>query len=100
MKSVNSQKKKINLQTSSPGMENSDLSLHDSPLMTCLRCDGLLVKELCMDIHDGTGENGFWALRCFQCGEILDPLILQHRLTPSPPVISGRSRQRAPVALS
>lgn len=100
MKAVNSQKKQVNLQTSSPGMKNSGLTLHESPLMTCLRCDGLLVKEFCMDIHDGTGENGFWALRCLQCGEILDPLILQHRLTPSPPVLSGRSRQRAPVALS
>jgi transcription elongation factor Elf1 len=67
---------------------------------TCLRCKGLLVREFCMDINDGTGENGFWALRCLQCGELLDPLILEHRVSKSHPVLTGRSRQRSPVALS
>jgi len=71
----------------------------DSP-STCQRCQGLLVREYCSDILDGTGENGFWAIRCLQCGELLDPLILHHRTSRSQPVISGRSRQQLPVALS
>ena len=66
----------------------------------CPRCQGLFVQEFCMDIHDGTGENGFWALRCLQCGELLDPLILQHRTSEPQPVLEGRSRQKSPLALS
>ena len=68
--------------------------------LTCQRCQGLLVREFCSDIQDGTGENGFWALRCLQCGEVLDPLILQHRTSKPQPVLEGRSRQKSPVALS
>lgn len=75
------------------------ISHHETSLI-CPRCEGLFVQEFCMDIHDGTGENGFWALRCLQCGELLDPLILQHRTSESPPVLEGRSRQKSPLALS
>ena len=73
--------------------------LPDASLL-CPRCEGLFVQEFCMDIQDGTGENGFWALRCLQCGELLDPLILQHRTLEPHPVLEGRSRQKSPVALS
>lgn len=68
--------------------------------LTCPRCQGLFVRVFCRDIYDGTGENGFWALRCLQCGELLDPLILQHRNTTSQAVQRGRTRQQSPMALS
>lgn len=80
---------------SNPGILDS----LDSPL-NCQRCQGLLVREFCMDIHDGTGENGFWAARCLQCGELLDPLILHHRTSRPEAALAGRSRQQLPVALS
>jgi len=52
----------------------------DSPF-TCHRCQGLFVRVFCMDMYDSSCENGFWALRCLQCGELLDPLILQNRIS-------------------
>jgi transcription elongation factor Elf1 len=67
---------------------------------TCPRCQGLFVRVFCMDMYDGTGENGFWALRCLQCGELLDPLILQHRISKPQLVQTKRPRQQSPMALS
>lgn len=66
----------------------------------CPRCQGLFVKEFCQDIHDGTGVGGFWACRCLQCGEVLDPLIARHRISRPQPVLTGRPRQRPPLSLS
>lgn len=45
----------------------------------CSRCGGLLVAEECVDHLDDTGRLRFQALRCVQCGELVDPLILRHR---------------------
>ena len=36
----------------------------------CLRCRGLMVIEPCFD---------FLAWRCVQCGDVIDPVILQNR---------------------
>ena len=46
---------------------------------TCARCGGLMVGEFCMDLLNGTGELEFLASRCVQCGEVVDPVILQNR---------------------
>ena len=73
---------------------------HLNSPFTCHRCQGLFVRVFCMDIYDSTGENGFWALRCLQCGELLDPLILQNRISNPQSVLKGRSRQQSPKALT
>ena len=39
----------------------------------CPRCGGLMVAEWCEDLSD------YCAQRCVQCGEIVDPVILQNR---------------------
>ncbi|MEO8340670.1 MAG: hypothetical protein ABI604_13290 [Nitrospirota bacterium] len=39
----------------------------------CPRCNGLMVAEWCEDLSD------YRAQRCVQCGEIVDPVILQNR---------------------
>ena len=70
----------------------------DSPF-TCHRCEGLFVRVFCMDIYYSTGENGFWALRCLQCGELFDPLILKNRTANPESVLTGRSRQQFPLTL-
>lgn len=36
----------------------------------CLRCSGFMVLEPCFD---------FLAWRCVQCGDVIDPVILQNR---------------------
>lgn len=46
----------------------------------CRRCDGLMVHEHCSDLFDDTGKMDFPALRCIQCGEVVDPVILLNRL--------------------
>lgn len=66
----------------------------------CPRCQGLFDRVFCMDIYDATGENGFWALRCLQCGELLDPLIFLHRISKPRLVQPKRPRQQSPLALS
>ena len=39
----------------------------------CPRCNGLMVAEWCEDLSDYTGQ------RCVQCGELIDPVIMQNR---------------------
>jgi len=39
----------------------------------CPRCSGLMVSEWYQDLSD------YRAQRCVQCGEIVDPVILQNR---------------------
>lgn len=46
----------------------------------CKRCDGLMVHEHCSDLFDDTGKMAFPALRCVQCGEVVDAIILLNRL--------------------
>ena len=40
----------------------------------CPRCSGLMVAEWCQDLSDHSAQ------RCVQCGEVIDPVILQNRL--------------------
>ena len=37
----------------------------------CPRCSGLMVAEWCQDLSDHSAQ------RCVQCGEVIDPVILQ-----------------------
>ena len=39
----------------------------------CPRCSGLMVAEWCEDLSN------YRAQRCLQCGEVIDPVILQNR---------------------
>ena len=45
----------------------------------CWRCGGLMVTEQCFDLLSDSGYLDFLARRCVQCGELIDPVILQHR---------------------
>ena len=45
----------------------------------CVRCGGLMVTEQCFDFLSDNGHLDFLAQRCVQCGELIDPVILQHR---------------------
>jgi len=45
----------------------------------CHRCGGLMVREFCTDLLSSTGELDFVSCRCVQCGEVVDPVILQNR---------------------
>jgi hypothetical protein len=40
----------------------------------CPRCGGLMVAEWCQDLSDYSAQQ-----RCVQCGELIDPVILENR---------------------
>ena len=46
---------------------------------SCMRCSGRLAPEMCIDLESDSGCCTFWALRCLQCGDILDETILRNR---------------------
>jgi RNase P subunit RPR2 len=45
----------------------------------CVRCGGLLVSHICMDVRNSGSELDIAALRCVQCGDIVDSVILRNR---------------------
>lgn len=63
-------------------------------MMCCQRCNGCMIRDSFVDLKDDTGRIGFEAWRCLNCGEVIDPLVLTHRMeTPSAPY-RGRTRDR------
>jgi hypothetical protein len=47
--------------------------------MECERCGGFLVDERCMDVGEGGSGSWFWGIRCVQCGDVVDEIILRNR---------------------
>lgn len=45
----------------------------------CSRCAGLMVLEESFHTTVGATRAEFLVRRCVQCGEVIDPMILQHR---------------------
>lgn len=45
----------------------------------CMRCNGYLQHEMCIDLESDDGSSICWVLRCLQCGDIVDETILRHR---------------------
>jgi hypothetical protein len=45
----------------------------------CSRCMGLMIVEGAFDSIVGAGHADFLVRRCVQCGEVVDPVILQNR---------------------
>jgi hypothetical protein len=64
--------------------------LHDQD--SCSRWGGLLVREVCMDLFNPTGELEVFARRCVQCGVIVDPVILANRALVSVPHLPSASK--------
>lgn len=54
--------------------------------MNCPRCRGLMLRDESLDLADETGQYRFPAWRCVICGEVLDPLIAEHRRSPLEPM--------------
>ncbi len=46
-----------------------------------------MVTEYYLDLEDDTGQIGIAGLRCTSCGEVIDPVILQNRLDPTPSLL-------------
>ena len=48
--------------------------------MHCTRCDGLMVTDNLIDIKESSIPMWMKGWRCVSCGNIVDPLIQQHRM--------------------
>ena len=59
---------------------------------TCPRCQGFMAPESCFNLNYDAGEMEILAWRCLQCGELIDPVILQNR--ENPPPVDGRRKPR------
>ena len=64
--------------------DNRPPSTSQADEVICMRCGGLMVTEYYLDLQDDTGQIGITGLRCTSCGEVIDSVILQNRLNPSP----------------
>lgn len=48
--------------------------------MQCARCDGLMVADNLIDLMESSIPMWMKGWRCMSCGNIVDPLIQQHRM--------------------
>ena len=75
-----------------------------SAQQSCLRCSGYMTHELCTDLDSDSGYSTFWAMRCVQCGNIVDAAILRNRSLPNSEILcdaaasSTNGRHRALAA--
>lgn len=51
----------------------------DAEASPCVRCGGFLVSNHCLDLESSWGDRWCRTLRCVQCGELIDPVILHNR---------------------
>jgi hypothetical protein len=56
--------------------KNQSLKKKTADIMRCFRCNGRMVFEKFYDVN-----NVFYGWHCVICGEIVDPVILLHRLS-------------------
>ena len=48
--------------------------------MHCTRCDGLMVTDSLIDLLESSVPMWMKGWRCVSCGNIIDPLIMKHRM--------------------
>ncbi len=65
--------------------------------MRCARCQGFMMSQTYEDLEDDTSQMSISAWRCFNCGEVVDSLILKHRLSRPTPIV-GRARLNTPLS--
>ena len=54
---------------------------------SCWRCSGYLAYEMCIDLESDSGRCNFWVLRCLQCGDLVDEVILRNRSLSNPEAV-------------
>lgn len=62
--------------------------------MSCQRCRGCMIRESFVDLRDDTGQLMFEGWRCLNCGEVVDPVVLTHRMESSSAPYRSRTRDR------
>ena len=66
------------------GLYDKTLNRRENPAGStrCFRCTGLMVAEESFDSMVGHSRADFLVRRCVQCGEVIDPVILQRLFGP------------------
>ena len=59
---------------------------------TCTRCGGFMVSHWCMNVNYDAGGMEILTKRCLQCGEVIDPVILENRLNPNREELKKKTR--------
>jgi ribosomal protein S27AE len=59
---------------------------------TCSRCGGFMVSHWCMNVNYDAGGMEILTQRCLQCGEVIDPVILENRLNPQREAMKKKTR--------
>ena len=59
---------------------------------TCTRCGGFMVSHWCMNVNYDAGGMEILTKRCLQCGEVIDPVILENRLNPQREAMKKKTR--------
>jgi RNase P subunit RPR2 len=79
LSTTNTQEKKS--EKKQPVMDTRQSNQHTIP---CPRCQGLMSPEWCVNLNYDAGEMEILTWRCLQCGELIDPVILENRKNPLP----------------
>jgi hypothetical protein len=53
-----------------------------------------MITEYYLDLEDDTGQIGITGLRFTNCGEVIDPVILQNRLNPMSDLLQGAKQRK------
>jgi hypothetical protein len=61
---------------------------------TCSRCAGLLVSTFCVSPDEETSHFQIPVAKCLQCGDVIDPLIIKHRLSKTLPQPQLKKRRQ------
>ncbi|QPD05219.1 MAG: hypothetical protein Nkreftii_002993 [Candidatus Nitrospira kreftii] len=62
--------------------------------MRCERCKGCMIRDSFVDLRDDTGRVLFEGWRCINCGEVVDPVVLTHRIEVPAKPYQGQTRDR------
>jgi RNase P subunit RPR2 len=92
-KSAPSEKRTIK---TTPGLPTKSLTPVDLKEIaksdTCSRCGGFMVSHWCMNVNYDAGGMEILTQRCLQCGEVIDPVILENRLNPEREAMKKKTR--------
>ena len=64
--------------------QTTGLTTKKSTRQSCSRCSGHVVPDICIDLESDNGHSTCRVLRCIQCGDIVDEVIMQNRAVWNP----------------
>lgn len=59
--------------------QTAGMTTRKATRQSCRRCSGYMDHEMCIDLESDSGHSTFWVLRCIQCGDRVDEVILRNR---------------------